>query len=117
MSAAPKISKTPRWDSGRSIAESHFRGLQGESQVQKSPQLTTEGNSVTSIEQLTTVSSLEVDYIYGTMPDLVNDKFRPWYCKQFSRLGRETVLRLAGTARSDSKTNPRGYFSVLLKRA
>lgn len=78
---------------------------------------TTEGNIVTSTEQLSTVSSLEVDLIYRQLGDLVNDQFKPWYCKQIARLGRDTTLRLASTARCDAKSNPRGFFSVLLKRA
>lgn len=85
--------------------------------MQFPPQLTTEGNLVTSTEQLTTVSSLEVEFLYGHLADLVNEQFKPWYCKQFYRLGRETVLRLASIARADAKKNVRGYFSTLLKRA
>lgn len=81
-------------------------------------QLTTEGNLVTSTDQLiSTVSSLEVDYIYSQLGDLINEQFKPWYCKQIKRLGREQIYKLASVARADAKQNASRYFSTLLKRA
>ena len=54
------------------------------------------------------------DFLFEALPDLVNEQFRPWYCRVFYKLGKDRVLHLASVARSDGK-NPRAYFSKLLK--
>lgn len=55
------------------------------------------------------------DHLFEQLSDLVNVQFRAWYCRQFYRLGRDQVLRLASVARADAKRDSRKYFSVLLK--
>lgn len=106
-----KALENPRRDGGWLLTTQKYEQVSGVSQVQNT-QLTTEGNKVTSTEQLTTE-----DHLFESMPDLVNSQYRAWYCMTFKRLGREQVMKLASLARADAKTNPRGYFSVLLKRA
>lgn len=54
------------------------------------------------------------DHLFDALPDLVNEQFKPWYCRMFYQLGKDRVLRLASIARSDGK-NKRAYFSKLLK--
>lgn len=56
------------------------------------------------------------DYLYKDLSGLVNDSFKPWYMKQFYRLGKDRVLVLAAQARADGK-NPARLFSSLLKKA
>lgn len=56
----------------------------------------------------------ENDFLFDALPDLVNEQFKPWYCRMFYKLGKDRVLHLASVARSDGK-NPRAYFSKLLK--
>jgi len=59
----------------------------------------------------------EVDLLFDDLKDLVNDKFRAWYCKMFFKLGREKVLVLASQARADAKKDSRRLFSYLLKKS
>lgn len=56
----------------------------------------------------------ENDFLFDALPDLVNEQFKPWYCRMFYKLGKDRVLHLASVARNDGK-NPRAYFSKLLK--
>ena len=56
----------------------------------------------------------DVDKLYEQLSDLVNDKFKRWYCKQFYSLGIERTLELASLARSDGK-DPKRLFSHLIK--
>lgn len=57
-----------------------------------------------------------VDCLFEDLSDLVNKEFKPWYCKQFYRLGRVKVEKLASQARSDG-FNSKRLFSSLLKRS
>lgn len=80
--------------------------------------VTTGVNSVNST--VTTVSHkgenyLKIDALYDSLGDLVNERFKAWYCQQFQALGRDTVLTCAAIARQESKTDKRKYFSYLLK--
>ncbi len=75
----------------------------------------TEGNLVTSTD--TNCKTYEADELFEQLEGLVNSQYRAWYCKQFYRLGRDRVLNLASQAKADAKTDPRRYFSALLKRA
>jgi len=82
--------------------------------------VTTVGNKKnTTVTTVTTVTIgdkyLTTETLYKDLSDLVNERFKPWYCKQFHRLGRDTTLRLASIARADSKSDTRKYFSYLLK--
>lgn len=56
------------------------------------------------------------DSLYSQIPDLVNDRFRSWYCDAFYKLGRERTLAIVKEARADGK-HPARYFSYLLKEA
>jgi hypothetical protein len=56
----------------------------------------------------------EVDLMFTELHDLVNEKFKPWYCKQFYRLGRKEVEKRASQARNDG-FNKQKLFSKLLK--
>lgn len=58
----------------------------------------------------------ENDHLYEMMPELVNDRFRGWYCKRFYEIGRKRVLELAAIAKSDSRKDARKLFSYLLKQ-
>lgn len=59
------------------------------------------------------------DNLYYQLPDLVNQKFRPWYCKVFYHIGRDEVLKLASIARADATNShiSRKLFSKLLKES
>ncbi len=57
----------------------------------------------------------EADAIYDQYSDLVNDRFRSWYCQKFYQLGGRRVAELASLARADGK-NAQKYFSYLLKK-
>jgi hypothetical protein len=72
----------------------------------------------TGIKQLnpTDTNWYDNDYLYKELGGLVNDSFKPWYMKQFYRLGKERVLILAAQAKADGK-EPAKLFSLLLKRA
>lgn len=61
-------------------------------------------------------NSYECDELYEQLPDLVNRQYRGWFCKQFYRLGKDKVLKLAAVARTDGLNAPR-YFAKLLKEA
>lgn len=56
------------------------------------------------------------DSIYAEIPDLVNDRFRAWYCDAFYKLGKNRVLGIIKEAKQEGK-NPARYFSYLLKEA
>jgi len=56
------------------------------------------------------------DSLYAEIPDLVNDKFRAWYCDSFYKLGKDRTLGLIKEARQDGK-HPARYFSYLIKEA
>lgn len=56
------------------------------------------------------------DNLYKQLGDLVNPQFKPWYMKQFYRIGKDKVLILASQARSDGKQSSK-LFSLLLKNA
>ncbi len=58
------------------------------------------------------------DQLYEQLSDVINAdlKWRPWYCKQFYRLGRSRTLQLAAIAKADAKVDPKRYFSKLLKQ-
>ena len=58
----------------------------------------------------------EADVMFGELSDLVNEQFKPWYCKQFYRLGRKTVEKLASQSRADG-FNKAKLFSSLLKKS
>lgn len=67
----------------------------------------------------TTVTTVGTKYkttelLYSDLDDLVNERFKKWYCKKFHQLGKERVLELASVARQDGR-NPRTYFAWLLK--
>lgn len=74
-------------------------------------QLSTEDNEVIS-----TVNCSVVDNLIVELNELITPAFKAWYCKQFYRLGRERVLRLAAIAKADG-FDQRKYFSKLLKEA
>ena len=54
------------------------------------------------------------DLIFESMPDLVNDRMRAWYCGRFHVLGRDRVMKYAAQARADG-FDKRRLFSYLLK--
>jgi hypothetical protein len=89
--------------------------------IRKRQLLTTETKTLTTtVTTETTVSIKGDNYIrtedlYDQLSDLVNDKFRLWYYKHLYRLGPDTVMRLASTARQEAHTDRRRYFSSLLK--
>ena len=56
------------------------------------------------------------DYLFKDLGDLVNERFKPWYMKEFYRLGKEKVLILASQAKADGKY-PAKLFSKLLKNS
>lgn len=62
------------------------------------------------------VNCNEADYLFEELNDLVNSDFKPWYCKQFYRLGRKKVEILASQARADG-FNKAKLFSKLLKQS
>jgi hypothetical protein len=64
----------------------------------------------------TTDTKYDNDYLFEQLNDLVNEKFKSWYCGQFYRLGKDTVLKLASVARSDGK-QPQKLFSYLIKKS
>jgi hypothetical protein len=64
-------------------------------------------------EQLSTV---EIDRLFSDLGNLVNQQFKPWYCRVFYRIGRSKALELAAVAKSDGFNPPR-LFSKLLKEA
>jgi len=86
-----------------------------ESEYRTTVQLSTEQLGLKPTVQLSTDNN-EVDQLYAQLKDLVNDKFKPWYCKQFYNLGRDRTLILAAQARADYTTSPQRLFSYLLKR-
>lgn len=57
----------------------------------------------------------EIDLLYNDLQDLVNSKFKSWYCGMFYKLGKSKVLDLASQARCDGK-NSKKLFSYLLKK-
>lgn len=57
----------------------------------------------------------EADALFEQFADLVNDRFRSWYCHKFYQLGGRRVVELASLARADGK-NSQKYFSYLLKK-
>jgi hypothetical protein len=83
--------------------------------------VTTKANFVSpTVTDVTTASSkgenyAKIDALYGSVSDLVNESFKPWYCKQFQTLGRDTVLQCAAIARQEARGDKRKYFSYLLK--
>lgn len=56
----------------------------------------------------------ENDHLFNELEDLVNQRFKAWYCRMFYELGKDTVLKLASQARADGKYPPK-LFSKLLK--
>lgn len=60
---------------------------------------------------------MEVNVLYEDLSDLVNEKYRGWYCKTFFELGRERVQRMASEARADATQDKRKLFSHMLKEA
>jgi hypothetical protein len=58
----------------------------------------------------------EIDMLYEDLKDLCNSQFRLWYCKQFNKLGREKILRLASEARADAMIDKRKLFSHLIRK-
>lgn len=92
------------------------------------------GNSTSSvgeilpdtIEQLTTgvnkskptdnCTVEEADKIFDMLPELVNQQFKAWYCKQFYKMPRAKVIELASLAKADGR-DPRKLFSFLLKHS
>lgn len=58
----------------------------------------------------------EVNVLYEDLGDLVNDKFKAWYCQTFYKIGREKVMILASQARADGNDSPK-LFSKLLREA
>ncbi len=79
--------------------------------------LSVDTNRFNPIDIPTDSYKYENDLLFEDLSDLVNSQFRSWYCKQFYRLGKKEVLRLAQTARVDSKVSPQRLFSHLLKKA
>lgn len=77
--------------------------------------VSTDRNKFLVSTDTTDTNRYENDQLFEMLTDLVNPTYRAWYCGLFYKLGRERVLRLASVARADAKTNPRGYFSKLLK--
>jgi hypothetical protein len=72
----------------------------------------------TGIKRLnpTDTNCYENDYLFQQLGDLVNEKFKAWYCKEFYRLGKVKVLELASVAKSDGK-QPAKLFSYLLRKS
>lgn len=64
-------------------------------------------------QQLTTVTSKQIDKLLLTLQDLVNEQYWEWYCRECYRLGLDKVKELAIIARKGAQ--PRKYFSWLLK--
>lgn len=54
-------------------------------------------------------------YVDNLFSDLINPKFREWYCREFYRLGKAKVEALAALARKGN--HPQRYFSKLIKNA
>ncbi len=71
-----------------------------------------------NLNQLTTVNCTvrEADYLFTYLEPLVNHQFKPWYCKQFYRLGKTRVMEIAALAKADGR-EPAKLFSLLLKNA
>lgn len=86
-----------------------------ESEYGTTVQLSTGQLDLKPTVQLSTETN-EIDDLYLQLKDLVNDKFRGWYCKQFFYIGKERVLILAAQARADYRTSPQRLFSYLLKK-
>lgn len=57
-----------------------------------------------------------VNVLVRECSDLINPKFKNWYCRIFYKLSNEVVLRLASIARADGQ-NKQKLFSYLLKKA
>jgi hypothetical protein len=77
--------------------------------------VSTDRNKFLVSTDISTGKTYDNDQLFEMLTDLVNPQYRAWYCGLFYKLGKERVLRLASVARADAKTNPRGYFSKLLK--
>ena len=78
--------------------------------------VSTDRNKVSNYQLIPTDSKkYDNDHLFEQLGDLVNEQYRAWYCKMFYTIGKDRVLVLASIARQDSKSNPRGYFSKLLK--
>jgi hypothetical protein len=60
-------------------------------------------------------SYANTDAIYDEVIDLVNPKFRAWYCELFYRLGKDKVFRMASEARADARVDKRKLFSSMLR--
>ena len=73
-------------------------------------------NKLKPIVTIDNCNADEADQLFKMLPNLVNQDFKPWYCKQFYRLGRNKVMELASLAQADG-SDPRKLFSFLLKRA
>lgn len=82
--------------------------------VQSGYQLITTGKYSKRIP--TDINCYDNDKLFLQLQDLVNPGFKPWYMKQFYRIGNKKVLELAGQARRDGKHKAK-YFSQLLKNA
>lgn len=69
----------------------------------------------TDTQLISTVTNrYDNDFLFDQLQDLVNPKFKAWYCREFYRLGKDQVLKLASQARIDGRT-PSKLFSHLLK--
>lgn len=77
-------------------------------------QLVSTGINKTNIP--TDTNCYDNDRLYEQLEDLVNPKFKSWYCGQFYKIGVDSVLVIASQARNDGK-DPRRLFSYLLKKA
>lgn len=73
----------------------------------------------TGLNYNTTVTTVGNKYkltesLYTELNDLVNQRFKAWYCREFHRLGKDKVLCLASIARQDGLDKAK-LFSSLLK--
>jgi hypothetical protein len=57
----------------------------------------------------------DVTALYDDLHDLVNDRFKAWYCSAFFKIGRPRVTILAAQAKADGN-NPIKLFSHLLQK-
>lgn len=81
----------------------------------KSKVNTTVKQPTTGLNKLEGRKYHDIDLLYNELSDLVNDKFKAWYCSAFFKLGREKVLNLASVAKADGK-DPVKLFSHLLQK-
>ena len=84
--------------------------------IQTTEQLTTGLNKLNPIVTTDNCNAQEADQIFEMLPELVNQQYKAWYCRELYRLPRTKIIELASLAQADG-SDPRRLFSFLLKRA